>query len=905
MLNKRKNPAVFYIASFFLPAVLIMAALAGLKITPFGDNTMLLSDANGLYINYMGYVGRVLKGQESVLFSFEKGLGGNMMGSWGWFLLNPFFALFAMADITNYPQVLTWVSILNFCLSGLTMYILLKDLYGHKADNLIFSTAYAMNGFLVSNFFNINFFTGVPTLPLVVLGLRRILDDKNPLLYILALGYALFTNFYFGFMLCAASLMIFLAFFVADRGQIANVKAVALKYAVSSLLAGMVSALIWLPALLSLRGGRLDQSITDFISLKENMPFLQIFTKLFIGANSKTQQAFDGLPNIFVGILPVFLVILFFMNKKITKARKTAAAVLLSAYLLSFYLAIFNIVMHGGTVTNWFNYRDSFVFCFLMLMIAAEEWQHITDEALADLKRAAVILILGTMIVLSRQFEYITGGLVIFDFAILALMFLAYWMHKTNPEKNPKQTLTMVVLVLMCGNLYLNYYFSTKSVMDWTRSEKEYQGIVVPVGALADAIQESDKGFYRMEVGEQRSGNTGNDPMLFGYNGVGHGGSDDRDFVRLALSELGVHRFNMRNNYGQGVTSATDTLLGLKYIIAKTDLTEEKGYEKLVDIGEWTLYKNPHPLPIAVLADTAVSSVKLDLEDIFENLNMTWSAMTGSNDRIFVEENDITFVSHNITEPMELKQAEAASIVRARDAEREGGTSANRTDTENALSTPASVDEKEISPEYSNRGTLHEKPENTHYIKYSWTAGRDGAVYTYNRSGMTEDNGSTNPALNYEGYYHKGDTITGYIPVTGTFVSEYLLEDVAGRFRAVYVDDTVLEEMSQILLDRPSVVEKISDRHLRGSFTAQEGQELLFTIPFDEGWTLTVDGKETELQQVLGVFMAAEVEPGMHTYEMKFVPAGLKLGMVSAGISTVLIVCYIYLDKKKRGAKAL
>ena len=183
MLNKRKNPAVFYIASFFLPAVLIMAALAGLKITPFGDNTMLLSDANGLYINYMGYVGRVLKGQESVLFSFEKGLGGNMMGSWGWFLLNPFFALFAMADITNYPQVLTWVSILNFCLSGLTMYILLKDLYGHKADNLIFSTAYAMNGFLVSNFFNINFFTGVPTLPLVVLGLRRILDDKNPLLY--------------------------------------------------------------------------------------------------------------------------------------------------------------------------------------------------------------------------------------------------------------------------------------------------------------------------------------------------------------------------------------------------------------------------------------------------------------------------------------------------------------------------------------------------------------------------------------------------------------------------------------------------------------------------------------------------------------------------------------------------
>ena len=97
---------------------------------------------------------------------------------------------------------------------------------------------------------------------------------------------------------------------------------------------------------------------------------------------------------------------------------------------------------------------------------------------------------------------------------------------------------------------------------------------------------------------------------------------------------------------------------------------------------------------------------------------------------------------------------------------------------------------------------------------------------------------------------------------------------------------------------RLSTVEKVKDSHLKGTMTLEEGQELLFTIPWDEGWTCYVDGEKTDLKKVLGVFMAAEVEPGEHTYEMKYVPAGLDIGIKISIGTLVFLILYLALLRK-------
>ena len=244
------------------------------------------------------------------------------------------------------------------------MYLLLADIYGHKRSNLIFSTAYALNGFLVANVFQVIFFTGVHVLPLVVLGLRKLLQEKNPALYILTLAYVLVTSYYIGFMICVASVLLFVLYLWLYKDSVAGQKkTLFIRYALASLCGGLLAATVWLPALLGISGGRLNQTqITDF-SFMENMPLLEVGAKLFTGANNR-DELINGLPNIYIGILPLALVVLYFLNKEINRRRKTAAGFALGFYLLSFYIVAFNMLMHGGTTTNWFNYRYSFIISF-------------------------------------------------------------------------------------------------------------------------------------------------------------------------------------------------------------------------------------------------------------------------------------------------------------------------------------------------------------------------------------------------------------------------------------------------------------------------------------------------------------------------------------------------------------
>lgn len=896
-IQPREHKALYLLLSFLLPLAILLVGLAGLHVTPFGDKTLLIADANGLYINYLGYVGRLVKGQEGFLYSFEKGLGGNMLPNIGITMLNPFFALFALFPVRDYPLALTLVSVLNFSFCGFTMYLFLADTYGHKRANLLFSTAYALNGFLVANVFQVIFFTGVHALPLVVLGIRKLLRGRSPLLYILALGYAVLTSYYFGFMLCAASLLVFCLSVWLYREELqGKLQRVILRYALASVCAGLLGAVIWLPSLLGISGGRLNQTrITDF-SFMENMPLLEIGAKLFTGANNGS-EIINGLPNLYVGILPVALVILFFLNKEIDRRKKTAAGLALGFYLLCFYIIAFNMLMHGGTTTNWFNFRYSFVFSFLLLVIAAEEWKYLDAITFADCKKCGVILLVGTVLVFSRRYSFVMGGEVLLDFALLLIMFGAFVMHRRDRERNPRRVLELMLLLITSVQLMLNFVISTHNLLkekQWDNPVSTYRETVELVDPLVATLHNRGDSFYRMEINRQRTGNAGNDPMLYGYYGVGHGGSVERNFVRTELNKLGIHWFDMRNYYQEGIPAATDTLLGLRYILAQEDLTEEKGYLNGTHFNEselfesqenYDIYYNADALPIAFLSEGGIADVTTDFADTFDNLNRTWAAISGLEKPVFVEEDEISFRAVNLFDGLETDSSSARVLTEKYDAEaaaaREDPASASRASERKA------EDPKE-QPEYSA------------YIVYTFTAKQDGPVYTFNRGGMTEVQGSYTPVLQFLGSYHKGDTVTGYIPVAMDYVNRIGFEEVAGRFRAAYADADALHELATAVKNRPCTIEKVKDSHLRGEFTAEAGQKLMFTIPYDEGWTCFIDGKETEIEKVVGVFMAVDAPEGTHSYEMKFFPAGMKTGIVLSAAALLMTAIYIPVDRRRR-----
>ena len=890
-----KIPIKYYLASFMLPLLIIVIALIGLHITPFGDHTLVISDANGLYINYLGYVGRFVKGLEGFTYSFEKGLGGNMMPHMAGTMINPFFPIIALFNIVNYPTAFTWISVLNFCTCGLTMYAFLAGVFGHKCSNLIFSTSYALSGFLVANVFQVIFFTGPLMLPLMVLGLRRIFQGKNPIVYFLSLFFCILTNIYFGFTLCIASALLFFVYMWMKKDELRGKRlSILLHYGISSVCAGLIPIVVWLPAIKGISGGRLDQTkLTDF-SFWEKMPFVEIFSKLFTGANT-TSQLVNGLPNIFVGLLPVALVVLFFINKKISHRMKVAAGVTLVFYLLGFYIIFFDMLLHAGTTTNWFNFRYSYIFSFLLLMIASYEWQYVDELSFSLFKKIFLGMIMAALIVFSKHYEYVMGSEVLLDFILLMVIYFAYRLYRLKPEINPKKTFEVVTIVIVSFSLFLNYIICTRNIKEWEAKRSEYQETVNSVSPLITGIQNADDGFYRMEVNNQRSGTLGNDPMLYGYNGVGHGGSNERNFVREELNKLGVQWFNMRNYYAQGIPAATDTLLGIRYLIANEDMAEEKNYIRMTDMEAMGLatsdevydaYKNDYALPIAFAAEKDVNALELDCDDLFDNLNQVWSAISGLDYNVFVEENDIEFRSLNLSASQEMTAEDAREIVQSyeqKEVESESSSESDSKTTEDELTVSLVQDE---APMFASS------------VEFSFTAKQDGPVYVYHGAALNKSNGSVESVVRYLGYYHKGDKVTGYLPVTSDYVNKVTFEEYAGRFRAAYADLEALQEMSEVVASRPSTIEKIKDSHLKGNVTIEEGQELLFTIPWDDGWTCYIDGKEAELTKVLGVFMAVETEPGEHTYEMVYVPGGMKTSMKISVAAAILMLLYLLFGRR-------
>lgn len=95
------------------------------------------------------------------------------------------------------------------------------------------------------------------------------------------------------------------------------------------------------------------------------------------------------------------------------------------------------------------------------------------------------------------------------------------------------------------------------------------------------------------------------------------------------------------------------------------------------------------------------------------------------------------------------------------------------------------------------------------------------------------------------------------------------------------------------------VPQEFSDGYVSGTYRAEEPTSLLLTIPYDKGWTATVDGTRVELSPAFGGGMSVlEVTEGTHEIEMTYRSPGLNAGITITGISAVLCAA-IYLIKRR------
>lgn len=121
------------------------------------------------------------------------------------------------------------------------------------------------------------------------------------------------------------------------------------------------------------------------------------------------------------------------------------------------------------------------------------------------------------------------------------------------------------------------------------------------------------------------------------------------------------------------------------------------------------------------------------------------------------------------------------------------------------------------------------------------------------------------------------------------------LEEVSEIESVVSEKDRQVMEASEIILDDPE-----KDAYITGTVHAEADGYGLFMIPYEKGWSLTIDGKETELLRGDIGFLACRIPEGDHSLELKFEAPGLKAGAVGSAVFWVLFAVSRTVPRWKR-----
>ena len=123
------------------------------------------------------------------------------------------------------------------------------------------------------------------------------------------------------------------------------------------------------------------------------------------------------------------------------------------------------------------------------------------------------------------------------------------------------------------------------------------------------------------------------------------------------------------------------------------------------------------------------------------------------------------------------------------------------------------------------------------------------------------------------------------------------------NFFAYALDDEKFEEGYEKLNSGALNIDSFTDTEITGTLNASEDGIIYTSIPYDEGWKITLDGKEVAKDDIVAIgdaLLGVKVSAGSHSVKFKYTPRGMMLGLgISAVTALILIAVAVLLKKRK------
>lgn len=852
-------------SSIFIAIALIMGFI------PFGKDTMLTIDLGQQYIDFYSLFRDTIFNDSSQLFySFEKAIGGEMIGLWAYYLLSPFnliFLFFKESDLALAVTLITYLKLMSA--STAFMFLIRRKYQLESIPAILFSQSYTFMSYSMVYLLNIMWLDGLVLLPLIVLGLDHIVNKKSNKLFIFSLALLLIANYYIGYMVC-----LFLAFYaiysIIENQQKFNIKKLVTDYfnfIKHSVIAVLIAGIVLIPTFYSL-----TQNKGSYMSFEFNLDTVHslkdIASKFFIGSFVFDEMS-SGSPNLYAGMLVFLLVFLYFFNSKIKLADKIISLAIGLIFYASFHYEIIDKLWHGGQFPIWYHFRFSFVASFFFIMLAVKAFK-------AQPKYFPTYqLILATISIVAFSMYYYVYNeydfLNSFNIFVTLIVFLGLLivLQLDFLDKSFRYILLLaIVTVELTANASL-----ILSDLNYV-AESKFKDYVATLDEALSEIRHDDDDFYRINKTYQR---TKDEAMFTHYNGLDHFGSTIEAHVPELFGYLGLPDGNGFVTYTNG-TLFTDDLFNVRYHIEPTEDSSDHTLDH-----EYVLY------PRATDLDNKSYPIKHEAERylIRENEERLGLAIEVSAD---IAKDSVSFVQHQPIYNQEM-------LLDLIDFQGSG----NPYFTQQPLD-EATYHNIEVSTVGDGDYYTYNKQDtqvDDAYFEISFATDSENPYYFTLPSQYDDENVSL--SLNnkqyrfYTPYRRRQVTNASYRNISSDqSLKVNLLEDtVSANLVSLYEFDQIrYDDMMSAKQEGQFEVTHFKQNYIEGHVTTkQDNGYLLFTIPFDAQWMIKVDGVEIEPEAVLNdTLMAIPITAGYHEISLHYFPRSIWYGLSASLIGIGLLV---------------
>lgn len=815
------------ISAIVIGALLMIILVTG-GYAPFGSKSLATMDAKIQYLDFFCFLKDIFNGENSIIYSFSKSLGGSYFAVFSYYLASPFNFLVIFFEKENFIILFHLLVALKLIMSGVTFTVFLYYRFNNKIGmgfSTLLSLGFALAQYNIAQSSNIMWLDGVYLLPLILLGVYKLVKKKRVVLLAISVALSLLFNWYTGCINCLFSAA-WLLYEIALEKNV-NLKeffSMIGRYAISMILGILMSCAVFFPSILSLLSGRGNAN-------------WKIFNLGMVGnpASAVVDYELGGVSDVrsvslYVGCLAMLGVLMFFFSRNIRPKEKVATLIFsIVGVAMYYWMPLYFLFSLLKSVTSYWS-RYSYLGCFFILFVSGFYFATISREKKAStvIKAAAVFVlvkVLGNLVSKNEIGKW--GGVTVLIFLIIAACMYVILKLKEKVMIKKMAAGILAVFVILDAGINTSLIFETYSDNDGV----VYKDYVAAESDLIEDVKIMDDGSYRISdlyprnVDNQTNLRANyNEAAAFNYWSISGYDSDPDEIQRSFLDRLG-YRINGENMcIVNTAVLPVDSLLGIKYVLSDREIN---GLNKVAEVGainKKELYENPYAFPMAFVYDKNDYQKNGTTYSVFEYVNSLYSQIIGEKTEVFKRMDFHTVKNENQIE-------------------------------------------YELEMPYENSIVI--------YGNILWNYEVNGKLFVNNEF-RTNYSQWLSPAVFYVG--ERDDS-----GITVRLETEYSADGIR-EAEFYYVDLESYGKICELISAHTANDISIMNGEISCKTEGKEGEYLFLSVPYDESWDISVNGKKVEPELFGECLMTVPLEEGENQIELSYSVQGLKVGILLSAI---------------------